>query len=64
MAHTLTGRIRYRSTWLGKLVLQVEMQSCQMPLSVEIAPGSIVEVPIYYWRDAKAIDLKPALGGA
>lgn len=54
--HQATGQIRYRSTWRGKLVLQVEMKGDEM----SNAPPANCEAVIY-WRDARTSDLAPTL---
>jgi hypothetical protein len=62
MEHKLTGRIRFRSNWRGKLILQVECSTADPPLEMS-GVGQIVNIPTHYWRDGKAIDLNPAIGG-
>ena len=43
-----TGKIRHRISWLGKLVLQVE---------VKPGPGSDVPQHLTHWRDATIEDV-------
>jgi len=49
----LTGNIRYRSGWRGKLILQVEESGSQ-----HITCGAYIDCrPVRFWRDAKVEDL-------
>ncbi len=59
----LTGEIRYRPTWRGKLVLQVRQRAER----TIYAGGSIERQPGWLWRDARTEDLPlptpPAIEG-
>ena len=48
---TLTGNIRPRRTWYGKVVLQVELRFCH-----KTSPFSDESDHYYRWRDAKPND--------
>ena len=54
---TLTGKVRHRSGWFGRLVLQVEVMGrpyCQ--------DGGGCFGPVYLrWRDARTTDLEEAV---
>jgi hypothetical protein len=48
----LTGKLRYRKTWLGKIVLQVEERMSHA------ARRRAKLSSMYHWRDARAEDLE------
>ncbi|MND96334.1 hypothetical protein D3C80_886210 [compost metagenome] len=50
-AEHLTGRTRYRETWRGRLVLQVEVGGLRLR-----PPLFDISVPYTRWRDARAAD--------
>lgn len=50
----LTGRTRYRITWLGRLVLQVELRS--PAFQVKVCGLSATFREEVTWRDAKTTD--------
>ena len=47
----ITGKMRFRSTWRGKLILQVEVPY------THTHPGSFVCETRYAWRDARVEDI-------
>lgn len=47
----LTGKTRHRSTWTGKLILQVEVEGEYMDAQGDWSPT------FSKWRDAKTVDL-------
>jgi hypothetical protein len=52
----LTGRTRYRSSLLGKLILEVEFYYLE-------ASTTTTARPVTYWRDAKVTDLNTTTKG-
>lgn len=48
----LTGNVRHRVGFRGRLVLQVEVQ-----YHTQTTPLSIKNGPFHHWRDAKTADL-------
>lgn len=65
---TLTGRMRYRQNWRGKIIVQVEEEGVATFRSYSGDPGYVDTV--VRWRDAQAGDLfaqsmtRPWLSGA
>lgn len=57
MRDQLTGRVRYRKGWRGRVVLQVEVERRY------ICPFSrLVSSPRLVWRDAKIEDMTELVG--